>query len=143
MTEPATAPLNTVDQFEHISGYPSGYGNAEAVRFLSDRASHAKITIFTGYDMFIYQVYLARNPNITLIDWNSFRNDTISSHFTHLGNVYVVFSVGSDGEGLSEQTLRESFVLKNPGAQLVATFPKPNTQLGYDEQVLLYYLFVP
>ncbi len=64
------APIPQSDKGQFITGWPSGVGVAESIKFLEEKAKNQKIFVGTqgtfGLMPFALEIYLGRNPNIKI-----------------------------------------------------------------------------
>lgn len=117
LTDPSRAPLPSVDKYQYITGWPSGYGILEAVGWLERQAIHTQLQVITAYNRGIPKdgllMYLHDNPRITVRQQN-------------------LAQPGCPAE-LSDETLfvrsrrpqDMDFAVLNPGAQLLVSYQKP------------------
>lgn len=68
---PEKAPLDSEDHWQHITGWPSGYGLREATAYVEDLAKEGPFDLFvTRNNLAIpfngFQIYLGENPDVRL-----------------------------------------------------------------------------
>ncbi|MBP6882413.1 MAG: glycosyltransferase family 39 protein [Candidatus Levybacteria bacterium] len=110
LKDPVHSLMPRSDVTQLVSGWPSGKGVDESIRFFKEQASHEKIFIGTGGTFgllpFAYEIYLIKNPQITIKGYwpidNAFRDDLIEKAKTM--KTFVVFyqdCPGCPGTGIA------------------------------------------
>jgi hypothetical protein len=70
LRDPATAPIDPMDKWQHITGWPSGYGIRKAAAYLKEKADQGPIDIFCKYEDNVgtpyeaLRIYLDAHPNV-------------------------------------------------------------------------------
>jgi 4-amino-4-deoxy-L-arabinose transferase-like glycosyltransferase len=123
LTDPSRAPLPSLDRWQYVQGWPSGYGMADAVNWLEDRATQGQLQVITdledGIPLDALLIYLRDNPRITI------RGEDLAAPLpptTPSTQTFVVVDAAHCTR----------FPLLNPTAGLVATYPKPGARDSID-----------
>ncbi len=96
LTNPAKSPIPESDKGQYLTGWPSGVGVKESVRFFTKEAEKKPIVIATGGTFgllpYAYEIYLYDNPNVTIKSY--WPINTVPQELTTLASsheVYLVF----------------------------------------------------
>jgi hypothetical protein len=116
LADPSRAPLPPVDKEQYITGWPSGYGIPEAVGWLEKQSVHKQIQVVaSGSAMWALRMYLDEDPRITIVEQN-------------IGEAVSSIDRSSETFFVANPPWDRDFAVLNPGAKLLARYPKPGGQ---------------
>jgi hypothetical protein len=117
LTDPTRAPLPPLDQYQYITGWPSGYGILETAGWLEQQASHSEIRVVTGSPRGTPRdglgIYLRRNASISIVG-QSLAEPVPREELTS-GTFFV----------LNPPLEEADFASLNPGVELLTRYEKP------------------
>jgi hypothetical protein len=116
LTDPSRVSLPAIDEDQYITGWPSGYGIADAVGWLEEQATHGQVQVVAhtrrGIPADGLLMYLHENPNITVVERNL--AEPVPSTGVDEGTFFVL-----------DPPRDADFAALNPGAELLVSWDKP------------------